>query len=66
MAKESFNWKSLFINEEANNSEAEIKNQPPAPVLPTHDTKFPNQATESFPANSLTNPFLNEIFEVYN
>ena len=67
MAKESFNWKSLFINDETNNSEAAAINQPPAPTSPTtSEKKFPNEVTESFPTNSLTNPFLNEIFEVYD
>ncbi|KUJ62575.1 hypothetical protein AR687_07005 [Flavobacteriaceae bacterium CRH] len=67
MAKESFNWKSLFINEEANKQEnTGSAQQPSAPVLPTPDNKFPKQVTESFPTNSLTNPFLNEIFEVYD
>lgn len=65
MAKESFNWKSLFINDEASNSEdkAEIKQSAPIPVT---DTKFPDHAGESSTTNSLTNPFLNEIFEIYD
>ncbi|QSB27300.1 hypothetical protein [Flavobacterium sp. CLA17] len=66
MAKESFNWKSLFINDETNNSEAAAINQPSAPASPTSEKRFPNEVTESFPTNSLTNPFLNEIFEVYD
>lgn len=67
MAKESFNWKSLFINEEINNSEAAATNQPPAArTTPNSEKRFPNEVTESFPTNSLTNPFLNEIFEVYD
>lgn len=66
MAKESFNWKSLFINDETNNAEGAAAAQSTAPVLPTTESKFPNHATESFPTNSLTNPFLNEIFEVYD
>ncbi|MNL15082.1 hypothetical protein D3C87_1360530 [compost metagenome] len=66
MAKESFNWKSLFINDEANNSEGTPATPQSAPVLPATDNKFPNQATEAFPTNSLTNPFLNEVFEVYD
>ena len=66
MAKESFNWKSLFINDETNNAEGAAAAQSSAPVLPATESKFPNHATESFPTNSLTNPFLNEIFEVYD
>ena len=65
MAKESFNWKSLFINDEANKAEESAVVQPP-PVLSTPDNKFPTQVTDSFPANAVTNPFLNEIFEVYD
>lgn len=66
MAKESFNWKSLFINDETDNSEGKATTQQSTPILPTTENKFPNQATESFPTNALTNPFLNEIFEVYD
>lgn len=66
MAKESFNWKSLFINDETNKAEESAVSKPSAPVFSTPDTKFPTQATESFPTNGVTNPFLNEIFEVYD
>lgn len=66
MAKESFNWKSLFINDETDNSEGKAATPPSAPILPSTDNKFPNQVTESFQSNSLANPFLNEIFEVYD
>ena len=66
MAKESFNWKSLFINDETDNSEVKAGTQTSAPVSTSSVNKFPNQSTESFPTNSLTNPFLNEIFEVYD
>lgn len=66
MAKESFNWKSLFINDETDNSEVKAGTQTSAPVSTSSVNKFPNQITESFPTNSLTNPFLNEIFEVYD
>lgn len=66
MAKESFNWKSLFINDETDNSEVKAGTQTSAPISTSSVNKFPNQSTESFPTNSLTNPFLNEIFEVYD
>jgi hypothetical protein len=66
MAKESFNWKSLFINDETDSSEGKVAAQPSTPVPPSSGNKFPNQSTESFPTNSLTNPFLNEIFEIYD
>jgi len=64
MAKENFNWKSLFINDETNKAEETTK--PVAPVLSTPDNKFPTQVTDSFSGNAVTNPFLNEIFDVYN
>jgi hypothetical protein len=66
MTKESFNWKSLFINDETDNSEGKAATPPSGPISPATDNKFPNQVTESFPPNSVTNPFLNEIFEVYD
>ncbi|MEO8239033.1 MAG: hypothetical protein ABI793_02200 [Flavobacterium sp.] len=66
MAKESFNWKSLFINDEANKTGGPAAAQSIAPVISTPDNKFPTQVTDSFPTNTVTNPFLNEIFEVYD
>ncbi|KFF07389.1 YlbF family regulator [Flavobacterium reichenbachii] len=66
MAKENFNWKSLFINDEANKAEESAEVKPAAPVLSAPENKFPTQVTDSFPGNAVTNPFLNEIFEVYN
>ncbi|MCL9804070.1 kinetochore protein SPC24 [Flavobacterium amniphilum] len=61
MSKESFNWKSLFINEEANKSES--SSQEPQTVIPAN--KFPEvNAPVNIPSNS-NNPFLNEILEVY-
>jgi hypothetical protein len=66
MAKESFNWKSLFINDETIKTEEPNNNQSSQPDLSNQKNKFPNQITESFPTNSLTNPFLNEIFEIYD
>lgn len=58
MAKESFNWKSLFINDETIKTEESNKIQSPAPAVSTQYNKFPTQVTETFPTNSLTNPFL--------
>ncbi|MWB93832.1 hypothetical protein GON26_05630 [Flavobacterium sp. GA093] len=69
MAKESFNWKSLFINDENPSShppESTPVTNTTNPVMPSSDTKFPSHVTESLSANSLSNPFLNEIFEVYD
>ncbi|MBP4137299.1 MULTISPECIES: hypothetical protein [Flavobacterium] len=65
MTKESFNWKSLFINEEAVKSQESTTVQSSSPAATAPSNKFPAH-TESFPTNSLTNPFLNEIFEVYD
>nr|WP_315223864.1 hypothetical protein [uncultured Flavobacterium sp.] len=65
MTKESFNWKSLFINEEAVKSQESTTVQSSSPAATVPSNKFPAH-TESFPTNSLTNPFLNEIFEVYD
>jgi uncharacterized small protein (DUF1192 family) len=65
MAKESFNWKGLFINEE---TETTVEtNKPQAPIIPppSEVTKFPNHATQSISSDSISNPFLKEIFEVY-
>lgn len=61
MANESFNWKGLFINEEPSTID-----QPKVNNAPTsdEDTKFPNHATENS-LDSSSNPFLKEIFEVY-
>lgn len=61
MANESFNWKGLFINEEPSTI-----NQPKVNNTPSSDevTKFPNQAIQSS-IDSISNPFLKEIFEVY-
>lgn len=65
MAKESFNWKGLFINEE---TEATVEtNKTPTPITPppTEITKFPNHATQTISSDYISNPFLKEIFEVY-
>lgn len=62
MAKENFNWKSLFVNEEAENtSKQETVNTPISDV-----NKFPESPNTFQPTESATNnPFLNEIFAVY-
>jgi hypothetical protein len=63
MASESFNWKSLFVNEEQTD-QAKTENKTPISFSKT-ENKFP----ETSPINSFTetpnNPFLNEILEVY-
>lgn len=60
MAKENFNWKSLFINEEQDQAKDQQANQAAFP--PTN--KFPDAATTTIHDNN-SNPFLGEIIEVY-
>jgi hypothetical protein len=68
MAKESFNWKSLFVNEETDtSSKTEIQIPTPSSPKNTTENKFPET---NFTQNSTTttvsnNPFINEILEVY-
>lgn len=63
MGIESFNWKSLFINEEGieqpNNNEA-----PKASSFPQVN-KFPNVNLISDVSNASSNPFLGEVLDVY-
>jgi uncharacterized small protein (DUF1192 family) len=70
MAKEGFNWKSIFINDEtvANNSEKEATKIPTSVPSSSTDTKFPetNIITNSTPVGSSNNPFINEVLDVYN
>jgi hypothetical protein len=61
MANESFNWKSLFINEDANApKKEEVKNHTTSEV-----TKFPEIELNSQSSGANLNPFLNEILDVY-
>lgn len=57
MGEKSFNWKSIFINQDENNSEKPIKN--------SEINKFP-ESSFSLP-NSVPgdNPFVTEIIDVY-
>ncbi len=77
MSNESFNWKSLFVNDETNKtSENTIKEQPKSTIttenkFPTTESKFQetpinhgNNTVSS--GNNANNLFLNEILEVYN
>lgn len=62
MAKENFNWKSLFVNEETENTSKQGTIS--API--TNSNKFPENPSKFQPTDSATNnPFLNEIFGVY-
>lgn len=61
MANESFNWKSLFINEDTNApKKEEVKNQTASEI-----TKFPEIELNSQSSGANLNPFLNEILDVY-
>ena len=62
MAKESFNWKGLFINEET-----QAAKEPQVVITPQQSevTKFPNHVTQQNTSDSISNPFLKEVFEVY-
>lgn len=62
MAKESFNWKGLFINEESLETDTPQNSITPPP---TEVTKFPNHASQPISSESISNPFLKEVFEVY-
>lgn len=64
MEKESFNWKSLFINDE--NNDSKIPESIKTTVSSNSNNIFPNQTEESFSSSSSINPFLNEIYEVYD
>lgn len=65
MAKQSFNWKGLFINEETEATVQTNKFQSPTSSPLSEVTKFPNHATQPISSDSISNPFLKEIFEVY-
>ncbi|WP_394759644.1 hypothetical protein [Flavobacterium sp.] len=66
MSEKSFNWKSIFVNDEnASAPKEEIKTQA---AVNTNDTKFPetNTIVNSVPVGNTNNPFINEILDVYN
>ena len=65
MAKESFNWKGLFINEETEATVEINKFQTPITPPPSEVTKFPNHATQPISSDSISNPFFFFFFEVY-
>lgn len=63
MTNESFNWKKLFIKEEENGSQqSEFVREKEKPL--SVNNQFPIQSEERYNSNS-TNPFLNEVLEVY-
>ncbi len=74
MAKEKFNWKSLFVNEEENSNEKQVKPSSSTTSFPketkTTSSKFPEQAKQkgSTPLNSATkvnNSILGTIVDMY-
>lgn len=65
MAKENFNWKSLFVNDEESDSTSSVSRKE-QPVSLNQENKFPQQIEQTYTTDSSTNPFLKEIFEVYD
>ena len=66
MSKESFNWKSIFVNDEnVSTPKEEIKAQTSANA---NYNKFPETDTvnNSIPTGNGNNPFFSEVLEVYN
>lgn len=61
MSAESFNWKSLFINEDSDQTKKEEAK--PASIPQTN--KFPDAVASQNSSNNFSNPFLEEILEVY-
>jgi hypothetical protein len=75
MAKESFSWKGLFINDETSPSSTTPKEEIKIPTPTTVENKFPSSTSENKfpetttftqPSNATSNPFINEILDVYN
>ncbi len=77
MALNNFNWKSIFINDESNSGTSNTNQNPTSETKvapPISENKFPTQ--NKFPetpapvvyntGNITSNPFLDEILEVYN
>ncbi len=65
MAKENFNWKSLFVNDnDSHSTSSVIRTEEPVSLNP--ENKFPQQIEQTYTTDSSANPFLKEIFEVYD
>ena len=73
MSKESFNWKSIFINDSENttkkedsetSSKSNQSNQTTTPIQ-TQTNKFPEEKIANATNESFANPFVNEILAVY-
>jgi hypothetical protein len=74
MSNESFNWKSLFIQEEIKDPSKPIaniiENKPiETTKFPSQENKFPSQTSNTVTTNSVSNnsnnSFINEILDVY-
>lgn len=69
MAKESFNWKSIFIQEDEKSASKQTSSTPEIKSNAIEkETKFPSQVSmpSSLEGNStLSNPYINEILDVY-
>lgn len=65
MSKESFSWKSLFVND---TDESFPKSESPRPASqPTEETRFPIDTQMRMPNSTApnANPFVDEIVQVY-
>lgn len=69
MSKESFNWKSLFINETENSTKKEepskINTSSQTVNTSTQTNKFPEEKIAQSANDTFSNPFINEILGVY-
>lgn len=68
MSKDSFNWKSLFFNNESEDKGGQRGNEHIPSNLPNNETRFPvesNISSSTGSANMLKNPYFEEILNVY-
>lgn len=64
MSKDSFSWKSLFLNEDKNDSEKKVVVIPSS--LPSEEAFFPVDASDKMQTKTaLNNPYIDEILDVY-
>lgn len=64
MSEKSFNWKTLFLKEDEsipNQAKETVKSTPPAEVV----NKFPDVAPSMANTTTGSNPFIDEVLEVY-
>ena len=62
MAKELFNWKGLFINDDHSVQKEEQTTSAPSQ---TFQNKFPDQQQQHYSGSDASNPFLTEVIAVY-